>query len=158
VSRNTPVATLTFDAQGTVRGLYTEAIDLHRIGLLHIERATSIEFDNDRQAWRVRDTTGFPLFSAPTREQCLDWERLHLDHTAAQQAQEGAPEPVSFIAYLSAVDALLTDRYGITSHDVDTEAIVRARDDGWTPEACVQWLGGKYDLIATNRTNGGTHA
>ena len=88
---DTPVATLTFDTGGTGRGLYTEAIDLHRLGLLHIERATNIEFDNDSQVWRVKDTTGFPMFTAPTRQQCLEWERLHLDHTAAQQGQEHAP-------------------------------------------------------------------
>lgn len=73
------IASLTFDTRGTGRGLYTEAIDLHRLGLLHIERATSIEFDNDIQRWRVRDTKGFPMFNANTRQECLEWERMHLD-------------------------------------------------------------------------------
>ncbi len=88
---DTPVTTLTFDTRGVGRGLYTEAIDLHRLGLLHIERATHIEFDNDKQVWRVRDTTGFPMFTAPSREQCLEWERLHLDYTAEQRGAEQAP-------------------------------------------------------------------
>ena len=88
---DTPVATLTFDTRGVGRGLYTEAINLNDLGLLHIERATNIEFDNDSQVWRVRDTTGFPMFTAPTRQQCLEWEQLHLDHTAAQLGAEHAP-------------------------------------------------------------------
>ena len=73
------IASLTFDRTGTGRCLYTEAIDLHRLGLLHIERATSIEFSNDLQRWRVRDLTGRPLFSAPTRQECLEWEQEHVN-------------------------------------------------------------------------------
>ena len=72
-------AIITFTRDGTGQCLYTEAIDLSRIGRLHIKRATRIEFDNERGVWRVYDLTGFPMFTAPTRSQCLGWERLHLD-------------------------------------------------------------------------------
>lgn len=70
---------LTFDPDGTVHGLYTEAIDLSTLGRLHINRATHIEFDNALQAWRVRDPAGFPLFTAPTRQQCVAWEEQYFN-------------------------------------------------------------------------------
>lgn len=74
------IANLTFTPDGIGRGLYTEAIDLSGLGLLHIERATTIEFDNDGQTWRVRDVSGAPLFDAPRRQDCLDWEHRHFSH------------------------------------------------------------------------------
>ena len=151
------IASLTFDTTGMGRGLYTEAIDLHRLGLLHIERATSIEFDNDLQRWRVRDSTGFAMFSADTRQECLEWELLHLEYTAGQGGA-GHTNSQPFIEYLNTVDALLDARYGITSNDVDTESIAKAQDDGWTPEECVRWLGEKYDLEPINQPAGDNHA
>lgn len=72
-----PVATLTFKPDGTGCGLYTEVIDLTRLGRLRVERATTITFDNRLQVWRVKDRTGFPLFTSPSRETCLDWERQY---------------------------------------------------------------------------------
>ena len=69
---------ITFTPDGIGHGLYTEAIDLGRIGRLAVTRATRIEFDNKAQYWRVYDRTGFPLFSAPTRELCLAWETAYL--------------------------------------------------------------------------------
>ena len=75
-------AAITFTPDGVGHGLYTDAIDLGRIGRLSIKRATTIEFDNRIQYWRVRDNTGFAMYSSPSRQQCLDWERKYL------QAQE----------------------------------------------------------------------
>ncbi len=72
-------ASLVFTPDGTGHGLYTEAIDLGRIGPLSIVRATTIEFDNDAQYWRVRDPDGFAMFNSPSRQACLDWERRHLE-------------------------------------------------------------------------------
>ena len=72
-------ATLTFLPDGTAQGLYTESIDLSRIGRLQITRATTIEFDNETQYWRVKDQTGFALFNSPSRRACLDWERRYFD-------------------------------------------------------------------------------
>jgi hypothetical protein len=73
------MTTLTFTPDGVGHGLYTEAIPLGNIGSLQIERATMIEFDNYTQYWRIYDPTGFPMFSSPSREACLEWERQHLD-------------------------------------------------------------------------------
>jgi hypothetical protein len=72
-------ASIVFAPDGEGRCLYAEAIDLHSLGLLHIERATSIEFDNERQLWRVRDTEESLLFTARTRTECLEWERKHIE-------------------------------------------------------------------------------
>ena len=69
---------LTFDADGTARGLYTEVIDLMELGILSIRRISRIEFDDEGQTWRVRDMQGRPLFAHVSRNACLDWEREHL--------------------------------------------------------------------------------
>jgi len=70
-----PAATLTFTPHGLAHGLYTEVIDLTRLGRLRVVRATTITFDNRLQAWRVKDRTGFALFTSPSREKCLEWEK-----------------------------------------------------------------------------------
>ena len=69
---------ITFTPDGTGHALYTEAINLAGIGPLDIRRATTIEFDNVTQYWRVKDPTGFALFNSPSRQACLDWERQYL--------------------------------------------------------------------------------
>ena len=76
---------ITFTPDGRGHALYTEAVDLSEIGPLAIQRATTIEFDNNSQYWRVRDPTGFPLFNSPSRQSCLDWERRYLQ---AKEDQE----------------------------------------------------------------------
>jgi hypothetical protein len=65
---------LTFDTDGIVTGLYTEAIPLSAIGTLQIERLTSIEFSGEAQQWEVRDRAGALLFAHPSRDGCLQWE------------------------------------------------------------------------------------
>ena len=73
------MSTLVIAGDGTASGLYAEDIDLSSLGALHIERATTIEFDNDAQYWRVRDQEGFPMFNSPSRKECLDWERQYFE-------------------------------------------------------------------------------
>jgi len=75
---NTLTATLWVLPDGTCQGLYTEVIDLSLLGRLQVERATSIEFVNSLQAWRVFDRRGRYLYSSPSREVCLAWEQRHL--------------------------------------------------------------------------------
>lgn len=65
---------ITFNPDGMAHGLYTEAIDLSAIGTLTIKRASTIEFDNDRQVWRVADLKGHTLHDNPSRQACIDWE------------------------------------------------------------------------------------
>lgn len=69
---------LVFSPDGRVHGLYTEAIDLNQIGRLHIRRATSIEYCNQKHLWQVRNLYGSILFSNPSRQLCLEWENEHL--------------------------------------------------------------------------------
>ena len=70
-----PEAVLTFDPDGTAQGLYTEAIPLHTLGRLSVQRASTIELDDASRQWVVRDLVGGHLFHHPSRQQCLDWER-----------------------------------------------------------------------------------
>ena len=70
-------ASLVFKPDGTCVGLYTEVIDLSVLGRLRIKRASRIEFDDQKQAWRVKDRRGFALFTAPSRRECLQWEQQH---------------------------------------------------------------------------------
>lgn len=64
-----------FDPDGTGHCLYTEAVDLSSLGRLQMERATTIEFDEQAQKWQVRDLDGSDLFNSPSRGTCLNWER-----------------------------------------------------------------------------------
>ena len=73
-------ASLVFKPDGTAVGLYTEIIDLQTLGVLCIMRASRIEFDDDRQVWRVKDRKGFPLFTSPSRRECLEWEQKYFDN------------------------------------------------------------------------------
>ena len=72
-------ARLDFLPDGSVQGVYTEAIDLGLLGRLKIERASSIEFDNTRQVWRVFDRKGRGVFSSASRSACLRWEEEHIN-------------------------------------------------------------------------------
>ena len=70
---------LTFDSHGTVRGLYTEAIDLRSLGPLAIRRATNIEFNHATQQWEIRTLRdSCLLFTNASRTACLAWEQEHL--------------------------------------------------------------------------------
>jgi hypothetical protein len=82
---------ITFTPDGVGHGLYTDAIDLGQIGRLTIKRATTIEFDNKTQNWRVRDNTGFAMYSSPSRQKCLDWERRHLQSQEDRKHDELQP-------------------------------------------------------------------
>ncbi len=74
---NQPTAVLRFRPDGTGHGLYTEAIDLSRIGRLHIERASHVEFDDTSQQWQVLDTRGQCVHEDASRQACLRWEHSH---------------------------------------------------------------------------------
>ena len=68
-------AILHVHTDGTVQGLYTGAIDLTLVGQLRIARASTIEFDNPAQLWRVFDRRGRCIHSAVSRTECLEWEQ-----------------------------------------------------------------------------------
>jgi hypothetical protein len=67
-----------FSAEGNVRCLYFEEIDLHRLGTLRCERASQVEFNAGTQKWEVRlPESSAVMFSSRRRQRCLDWERQH---------------------------------------------------------------------------------
>ena len=70
---------LTFDPAGNARCLYTEAMDLNSLGKLEIRRASEIEFNNQTQAWEVRNPEGKLLFSNTSRAMCLNWEHQYFN-------------------------------------------------------------------------------
>jgi hypothetical protein len=72
-------ASLTFDPQGTITGLYTELIELNQLGRLEITRASTIEFNASSQQWEVKDAEGVILHSNPSRSRCVEWELEHFN-------------------------------------------------------------------------------
>jgi hypothetical protein len=76
-----PVTTLMIPADGrTATGLHTDAFPLDALGRQHMERASTIEFNETTQQWEVRLPPRFGplvyvLFTNASRERCLDWER-----------------------------------------------------------------------------------
>ena len=74
------ITTLRFHPNhGLVGCLYTEAIDLRKLGTLQITRATDIRFNDASQQWDTRHAdTGEVLFSHNSRAACLAWEHDNL--------------------------------------------------------------------------------
>jgi len=75
------MTTLLFKTDGTALCFYTEDIPLAELGQLTMHRATNIEFNESTQRWEVRLATfarATALFSHPSRQACLDWERNQL--------------------------------------------------------------------------------
>ncbi len=83
---------LYFTPDGLGHALHTERIDLERIGDLHIERASRVEFDNATQRWQVfPGGSTRPVFDHPSRRVCLDWERAWLEHKEEQRHDRRIP-------------------------------------------------------------------
>ena len=74
---NTTPHIITFAPDGTARCLWTEAVPLHHLGRLDIQRASTVEFNGNKQTWEVRlaSTPEAVAFSDPSRDICLNWER-----------------------------------------------------------------------------------
>ena len=73
------IAEIDFRSDGRGHCLYTEAVDLQRLGSLACSRASSIEFNAETQHWEVRAANSATLLYAhPRRGACLDWERANL--------------------------------------------------------------------------------
>ena len=72
---------ITFNAAGTARCLWTEAVPLHELGRLEIQRASTVEFSPAKQEWEVRlaSNPDVVAFSHTSRETCLQWERNTLN-------------------------------------------------------------------------------
>ena len=69
---------MSFNTDGTALCLWTEALPLHELGRLEIQRASQIEFNNTHQKWEVRDRAGRVRFISRSRSACLKWEQEQL--------------------------------------------------------------------------------
>lgn len=69
--------TISFTPDGTARCLWTEVLPLNELGQLKIQRASTIEFNEQRQQWEVRlaSNPNVVAFFHSSRETCLLWER-----------------------------------------------------------------------------------
>ncbi len=72
--------TIQFNPNGTALCLWTEAVPLHELGRLEINRATNIEFNNATQHWEVKDRKGKVRYFARYRTTCLEWEHQYFTH------------------------------------------------------------------------------
>lgn len=83
---------LRISPDGTVRALWSDAVDWQSIGPVSVRRASHVEFCGHRQMWYVqaglarnalrflvqavlRQPFGEIMHWAPTRSEALDWER-----------------------------------------------------------------------------------
>ena len=73
--------TITFALDGTASCLWTEALPLHELGRLEVQRASMVEFNGDTQLWEVRlvSDQNTLAFSNASREACLEWENHHFN-------------------------------------------------------------------------------
>ena len=64
--------TISFNRDGTAWCLWTEAVPLHQLGRLEIQRASTVEFNSATQEWGVRlaSNPDAVVFSHPSRETC----------------------------------------------------------------------------------------
>ena len=79
------MSTLMFLPNGAIQGLYTETIDLSLLGRMKVSRASSIEFDNRQQVWRVSLPGLGHVYCSPSRTMCLQWEEQYF---ASQEDQQ----------------------------------------------------------------------
>jgi len=96
---------LQITADGTVRGLWSDAVDWAAIGISTVRRASHVEYCMHRRMWYVqrarprccwrrllqrilRHPFGEVLYRSPSREEALAWEHVHL-------SPGGAESPVS---------------------------------------------------------------
>lgn len=64
---------------GTIKGLYTECIDLSKFGKLHVTRASHVEFDSDCQEWVVTLPDGKEIYRNKSREKALLFEKDYFE-------------------------------------------------------------------------------
>lgn len=66
--------TLFIKPNGNIECLYSEEIDLSELGTLTVQRASHVEFNNEKQLWEVRLVNSGVLGYFKTRREALDFE------------------------------------------------------------------------------------
>jgi len=91
---NQPPIKLHVTTDGTVRGLWSDAVDWSAVGPARVRRASHVEYCRQRQEWYVqrarprcrwrrllqrilRHPFGEVLYRSLSREDALAWEHLH---------------------------------------------------------------------------------
>ena len=89
-----PAIHLRLTPDGRMECLHTEAIDLRKLGRLHVVRATEVAFEESSQHWRVLCArTGAVLHRDPSREACLAWERAGIRPWSTPSQPIQSPRP-----------------------------------------------------------------
>lgn len=75
--------TITFSPDGTAECLHTDAIPLQSLGHCRTRRASWIDWHEAAQHWEVRldPHADDPVFTHPSREACLKWERHYFENS-----------------------------------------------------------------------------
>ena len=68
-----------FAPDGAGRCLHTDAIDLAQLGRLSMRRASTVEFNDERQQWEARTPNGALIHKSASRAACLAAERKHFN-------------------------------------------------------------------------------
>jgi len=87
--------TIFAEKNGSVRCVYTEAVDLSEIGKLYIDRASHVEYDNVSKCWRVTWTEASEVRCGDSakfasRTEALQWEEKQLIAAMARAHGVGA--------------------------------------------------------------------
>lgn len=71
-------AVLKIECDGSVRGLWTDLINLTEIGVCHVQRASHVEFDHETQTWAVKLPNGQVIARDANRERAIQKEVEYL--------------------------------------------------------------------------------
>lgn len=71
---------LSFEPDGSVRAVHTDAFPLESLGPMAVRRASTVEFNEAMQEWEVRwPDSPTVVFRNASRSACIAWEVDHLN-------------------------------------------------------------------------------
>jgi hypothetical protein len=71
---------LVIDADGNVRAVYSDVLPLRELGKISVERASTVEFDPERQVWTATEVaTGATIGEGESREGVIAQEIAMLE-------------------------------------------------------------------------------
>jgi hypothetical protein len=66
------------DPDGRIHGLWDDTIDFREVGECRVERASSVEFNNDTKKWDIHLADGTYIGSEDSRAMAIQWEVEYL--------------------------------------------------------------------------------